>query len=86
MKEKYNLDAMLDEISKEDDALSKSSQGNLILSQDEIKNMLSKRKSILKKRKQNNVEEKSDVSTSNLEKEKQPVRPEATEARLNKYE
>lgn len=82
MKEKYNLDAMLDEISKEDDALSKSSQGNLILSQDEIKNMLSKRKSILKKRKQNNVAEKPDVSTSNLEKEKQPVRPEATDSEV----
>lgn len=82
MKEKYNLDAMLDEISQEDDALSKSSQGNLILSQDEIKNMLSKRKSILKKRKQNNVEEKSAVSTSNLEEEKQPVRPEATDSEV----
>lgn len=82
MKEKYNLDAMLDEISKEDDTLSKSSQENLILSQDEIKNMLSKRKSILKKRKQNNVAEKPAVSTSNLEEEKQPVRPEATDSEV----
>lgn len=79
MKEKYNLDAMLDEISKEDDAFPKFSQGQIILSQEEIKNMLFKRKSMLKKKKQNDSDEKPIVSESDLEEKKKPIPPEATD-------